>query len=203
MLLLAAMAPWSSFYAHSEHLKKKKMCCHQKCCCNWRSSIPATSRQQSRYISDLHVPSVAAWDHSTPQCLSSSCMHMVNVHWDAFPIRNLLLPHQFYAHKWMSTEMVFQLEVTCCHLISFMHRSKCPLRWRSNQKSSVAISSVLCTQVNVHRDDVAIKHHVTATSHKQSFFCIQCPQKCRHHQISPTSAMFQSINNPFFIHNEH
>ena len=179
------------------------MCCHQKCCCNWRSSIPATSRQQSRYISDLHVLSVAAWDHSTPQCLSSSCMHMVNVHRDAFPIRNhLLLPHQFYAHKWMSTEMVFQLEVTCCHLISFMHRSKCPLRWRSNQKSSVAISSVLCTQVNVHRDDIAIKHHVTATSHKQSFFAYNVHRNVviKHHQPQPCSRV--STIHFFFIHNE-
>ena len=44
--------------------------------------------------------SVATWDHRTLPRLTSSCMHMVNVHRDGFPIRNyLLLIHQFYAHK--------------------------------------------------------------------------------------------------------
>ena len=51
-----------------------------------------------------------------------------------------------------------------CHqisvAISFMHTSECPLRWHCNQKSSVAVSSVLCTQVNVHRDGIAIKNHL-------------------------------------------
>ena len=40
-----------------------------------------------------------------------------------------------------------------------MHTIECPLKWLLNQKSSVAVSSVLWTQVNVHRDGIAIRNH--------------------------------------------
>ena len=59
----------------------------------------------------------------------------------------------------MSTEMALQSEIICCYLTSFMHTIECPLKWLSNQTSSVAVSSVLWTQVNVHRDGIAIRNH--------------------------------------------
>ena len=176
-----------------------------ECCCHWRSPIPATSRQQSRCVSDVHIPRVAAWDHRTLPLLARKCMHMVNihsdafairfllpsvlctqvnVHWDGIAIRNHLLPfHQFYAHKLMSTEMALQSKIIWCYLISFMHTSESPPRWRCNHKLSVAISSVLCnfisfssplcTQVNVHWYSVAIKDHQSLPHLTSEVFCTQ------------------------------
>ena len=227
MLLLAAMAPWSSVYAQWMSLK---MCCHQKCCCHRRSPIPATSRQQSRCLSDLHIPRKVcclgpqdtAMSHqqlythgeyplrwlsnqiccyrfyahkwiSTEMALQSEIIccffspvlcTQLNVHWNGFWIRNRLLQsHQFYGHKWMSTEMALQSEIIRCCLISFMHPSESPPRWRCNHKLSVAtwsvlcnfisFSSPLCTQVNAHWDGVAIKDHPLLPRLTSKVFCIQ------------------------------
>ena len=93
--------------------------------------------------------------------VSSVLWTQVNVHGDGIAIRNhLLLFHQFYAPKLVSTEMALQPEIICCHLISFTHTSESPPRRHFNHKFSLAISSVLCnfisfssplcTQVNVH-----------------------------------------------------
>lgn len=151
------------------------MCCHQKCCCHQRSPIPATSRQHSRRVSDLHIPrevcclgpqdtatshqqlythgeyplrwlcnqiSVAIGLMHTSEgplrwrcnqklsvAISPVLRTQLNVHWNGFRIRNRLLQsHQFYRHKWMSTEMALQSEIICCRFISFMHPSESPLR---------------------------------------------------------------------------
>ena len=108
---------------------------------------------------------VYTWWISTQMALQSDMLLLVlctqvNIHWDGIAIRNyLLLSHQFYAHNWMSTEMAFESEIVCCSLISFMDTSECPPRWHCNQKSSVVVWSVLCTQASLHRDGVAITNY--------------------------------------------
>ena len=96
---------------------------------------------------------------------------------------------RFYAHKWMSTEMALQSgiiccyltsfthtierpqkrlsnqEIICCSLTSFMDTTECPQRWHCNQKSSVAVSSVLCTQASLHWDGIAIRNHLLPSHH--------------------------------------
>ena len=161
-----------------------------KKCAAIRSAVAIEDHQYLPHLANIPGVSAtctfrkrfAAWDHRTLPRLTSSCIHMVNihsdgfairylllsvwctrvkVHWDGVAIRNyLLLSHQFYAHNWMSTEMAFESEIVCCSLISFIDTSECPPRWHCNQKSSVAVSSVLCTQASLHWDSVAIRNHL-------------------------------------------
>ena len=131
-----------------------KMCCHQS----------AVATEDHQYLPHLAnnpgasvtcpfrelLPGTTGHCHVSPEVV---CTWWISTQ---MPLQSDICCYQFYAHKWMSTEMALQSEIICCCFISFMHTSECPPRWHCNQKSSGAISSVLCTQASLHWDGVAI-----------------------------------------------
>ena len=99
-----------------------------------------TSCKQSRRVGDLHIPREVC-------CLGPQ---------DTATSHQQLYTHGEYPLRWLCN----QISVA----VGFMHTSECPLRWRCNQELSVAISPVLRTQLNVHRNGFRIKRSSAAVS---------------------------------------